>query len=145
LAFAVNDGLPIPPSLRNIVKESKCTDTTLVKWARQGVLLLNSILTVREDQPMSCAYIDWEIYTTNAIKYLLEHSSADSPLIVCLWGGSAKEKKSLISKYSDAAQVYILEASHPSPLSAHISFIGCGHFTKINEILESHGEPIINW
>lgn len=142
LAFAVNEGIPIPPSLKNIIKESKCSDTTLIKWAKQGVLLLNTTLTVKESKPMSCAKIGWEIYTDNAIKYLLEHSDSDNPLIFCLWGAHAQTKKSIISKYEG---VKILEASHPSPLSAHISFNGCGHFDKINEMLESKGLDVINW
>ena len=142
LAFAVNTGIPLPPSLKNIVKESGCTDTTLIKWAKQGVLMLNSTLTVKDSKPMSCEGIGWETYTNNAIKYLLEHAECDIPLIFCLWGKWAQAKKSLIHDYKD---IIILEASHPSPLSAHISFIGCGHFTKINEILEKAGEPIIIW
>jgi uracil-DNA glycosylase len=142
LAFAVNEGIPLPPSLKNVIKESKCTDTTLVKWAKQGVLLLNTTLTVQESKPMSCAKIGWETYTDNAIKYLLEHSDSENPLIFCLWGAHAQTKKPLISKYDG---VKILEASHPSPLSAHISFNGCGHFDTINEILESKGQPIIKW
>jgi uracil-DNA glycosylase len=142
LAFAVNEGIPIPPSLKNIIKESKCTDTTLVKWAKQGVLLLNTTLTVKESKPMSCAGIGWETYTDNAIKYLLENSDSENPLIFCLWGAHAQAKKKIISKYEG---VYVLEASHPSPLSAHISFNGCGHFSKINEILQSKGLPIIEW
>jgi uracil-DNA glycosylase len=141
LAFAVNQGVGIPPSLRNIIKESKCSDTTLVKWAKQGVLLLNTTLMVQESEPMSCAKIGWETYTDNAIQYLLEYSDKD-PLIFCLWGTHAQSKKLLISKYEG---VKILESSHPSPLSAHISFNGCGHFSKINEILQSKGLPIIEW
>lgn len=142
LAFAVNEDIPIPPSLKNIVKESKCTDTTLVKWGKQGVLLLNTTLTVRESKPMSCAGIGWETYTDNAIKYLLENADSENPLIFCLWGAHAQAKKKIISSYEG---VHVLEASHPSPLSAHISFNGCGHFDKINEILESKNQPIINW
>lgn len=142
LAFAVNDGVAIPPSLRNIIKESNCTDTTLVKWAKQGVLLLNTTLTVKESKPLSCSKIGWETYTDNAIKYLLEKSDTTDPLIFCLWGNESMKKKSMISKYKN---IQILEASHPSPLSAHISFNGCGHFNKINEILESRGQPIIKW
>jgi len=142
LAFAVNQGIPNPPSLKNIIKESKCTDTTLVKWAKQGVLLLNTTLMVQESKPMSCKGIGWETYTDNAIKYLLEHSDLENPLIFVLWGSHAQSKKSIISKYKG---VEIMEASHPSPLSAHISFNGCGHFQKINQIFESKGQPIIIW
>ena len=142
LAFAVNEGIAAPPSLKNIIKESKCTDQTLVKWAKQGVLLLNTTLTVRESKPMSCSSIGWETYTDNAIRYLLENSDSESPLIFCLWGAHAQAKKSIIKEYEG---VKILEASHPSPLSAHISFNGCGHFDTINKILESKGQPVIIW
>jgi uracil-DNA glycosylase len=85
LAFAVNKKVQIPLSLKNIIKESNCKDTTLLKWAKQGVLLLNTILTVRESKPMSCTNIGWETYTDNAIKYLLEKSDPINPLIFCLW------------------------------------------------------------
>jgi len=142
LAFAVNDGIKIPPSLKNVIRESECTDSTLVKWAQQGVLLLNTTLTVIESKPMSCSGIGWETYTDNAIKYLLENSECGNPLIFCLWGAHSQAKKKLINGYED---ITILEASHPSPLSAHISFNGCGHFKKINEILENLGQPIIMW
>ncbi len=145
LAFAVNKDIPIPPSLKNIVKESKCTDTTLVKWAKQGVLLLNTTLMVKEGKPMSCTGLGWETYTDNAIKYLLDHSDSENPLIVCLWGNESMKKRDIIKNYSGTI---ILESSHPSPLSANKTsnpFIGCNHFTKINEILESKGQSTINW
>lgn len=145
LAFAVNEGVTAPPSLKNIIKESKCTDQTLVKWAKQGVLLLNTTLTVRESKPMSCAGIGWETYTDNAIKYLLENSDSEVPLIFCLWGNWAISKKELLKDYDG---IVILESSHPSPLSANKTsnpFIGCGHFDKINEILESKDQPTIKW
>jgi uracil-DNA glycosylase len=144
LAFAVNDS-KLPPSLKNIVKESGCTDTTLLKWAKQGVLLLNTILTVKESKPLSCSGIGWETYTDNAIKYLLDNTESGELLIFCLWGNFARSKKSMICGYSD---VIILESSNPSPLSAHSTdkpFIGCDHFNKINDILESKGYPIIIW
>jgi len=142
LAFAVNEGVKIPPSLRNIIKESGCTDTTLVKWAQQGVLLLNTTLTVMESKPMSCADMGWETFTDNAIKYLLENSDCESPLVFVLWGSHAQAKKKLTEGYEG---VTVLEASHPSPLSANISFNGCDHFKKINEILEKAKQPIIMW
>lgn len=147
LAFAVNEGVPIPPSLRNIIKESKCTDTTLVKWAKQGVLLLNTTLTVMESKPMSCSGFGWETYTDNAIKYLLECSEKET-IIFCLWGNWAISKKKIIERYKFGDNVIILESSHPSPLSANKTekpFIGCDHFNKINEILKSKGESIIEW
>ncbi len=145
LAFAVNQGVPIPPSLKNIIKESKCSDTTLVKWAKQGVLLLNTTLMVKESKPMSCTKIGWEMYTDNAIKYLLEHSDFENPLIFLLWGNESMKKKDIIKNYDETI---ILQSSHPSPLSANSTnnpFIGCNHFNKINEILESKGKQIIEW
>jgi len=147
LAFAVNKSVPIPPSLKNIIKESNCSDTTLVKWAKQGVLLLNTILTVEQTRPMSCAGIGWETYTDNAIKYLLDNSDCEKPLIFCLWGNWAISKKPLIESM-EFSNVFILESSHPSPLSANKTdkpFIRSGHFMKINEILESKGLPNIIW
>lgn len=141
LAFAVNNGIPLPPSLKNVVKESKCTDTTLVSWAKQGVLLLNTTLTVKDSKPLSCSKIGWETYTDNALKYLINNQKPDTCLIFCLWGKWAISKKSLIKN----PDIFILEASHPSPLSAHISFIGCGHFDKINEVLVSKGQEPIVW
>jgi len=114
LAFAVNKDVPIPPSLKNIIKESKCTDTTLIKWAKQGVLLLNTTLTVKESKPLSCANFGWEIYTDNAIKYLLDNSESDT--LFCLWGNESMKKKDIIKNYDS---VIILESSHPSPLSAN--------------------------
>ncbi len=143
LAFAVNEGISLPPSLKNIVKESGCTDTTLVKWAKQGVLLLNTTLTVQESKPLSCSWIGWEKYTDNAVKYLLDNSK--NPLIFCLWGKESMKKKYIINKYENAV---ILESSHPSPLSANKTdnpFLGCGHFDKINEILESKDQKTIEW
>ncbi len=143
LAFAVNEGVSIPPSLRNIVKESGCTDTTLIKWAKQGVLLLNAYLTVKDSKPMSCNNIGWETYTDNAIHYLLENTQY--PLIFCLWGNFARSKKKIICEYDD---IIVLESTHPSPLSANNPsqpFIGCGHFVKINKILEERGEEVIEW
>ena len=138
LAFAVNSEIKPPPSLKNIITESGCTDHTLLSWARQGVLLLNTTLTVMEGKPMSCAGIGWETYTDNALKYLLENT--DNELIFCLWGRHAQAKKKLISSYDG---ITILEASHPSPLSAYKTeeaFMGCGHFKKINELIK--GEKI---
>jgi len=144
LAFAINDGNRIPPSLKNIIKESCCTDTTRVKWARQGVLLLNTTLTVKESKPQSCSGVGWETYTDNAIKYLLDRSNSDNPIIFCLWGNSAMAKESIIREFD----VTVLTSSHPSPLSCGSTsqpFNGCDHFAKINEVLESKGQPIIIW
>lgn len=140
LAFAVKDGIPTPPSLQNIFKEIKSSygevpnSTTLEGWAEQGVLLLNTALTVREGAPNSHKDRGWEIFTNKIIEIL---GSRESPTVFILWGASARNKKILISNKNHL----ILEAPHPSPLSAHRGFLGCGHFTKANEFLKDK----INW
>lgn len=144
LAFSVNLGIKIPPSLLNIYKELRDemglfvpNNGYLVPWAKQGVLLLNTALTVRAHQANSHKGRGWEIFTDNIIKYLSEKKS---PVIFLLWGSNARSKKSLIGKTH-----YILEAPHPSPLSAHRGFFGCNHFKIANEILEKLGSEKINW
>lgn len=137
LAFAVNENQEEPPSLKNITKESGCTDKTLMKWANQGVFLLNTYLCVIDSQPMSCSSIGWETYTNNAVEYLVKNTKNE--LIFCLWGAHAQSKKEIINGHKGSKKVHILESSHPSPLSAYKTtkpFIGCGHFEKINEILD---------
>lgn len=140
LAFAVNEGVATPPSLKNIFKEIKANygetpnSTTLEGWAEQGVLLLNTVLTVRENSPNSHKDKGWEIFTDKIIQTLGER---ESPLVFMLWGSSARSKKPLIkNKYH-----LILEAPHPSPLSAHRGFLGCKHFIEANNFLKEK----INW
>lgn len=145
LAFSVQKGVKTPPSLLNIYKELKDeygyeipNNGFLEKWADQGVLLLNTALTVRAHQANSHKDKGWEIFTDSIIKYL---NNRQDPVIFILWGANARSKKKLI----DLKKHYVLEAPHPSPLSAHRGFFGCGHFKKSNEILKSLGKEEIDW
>lgn len=145
MAFSVKKGVPCPPSLVNIYKEIQ-SDTgayipkngCLIPWAEQGVLLLNTILTVRENSPLSHKGRGWETFTDRVITLL---NDREKPIIFVLWGRPAREKKSLITN----PRHFILEAPHPSPLSAHYGFFGCKHFSKTNAILERLGETPIDW
>ena len=145
LAFSVKPGVQTPPSLQNMYKELKdeldCfipNNGYLVKWADQGVLLINTVLTVRAHNANSHKGMGWEIFTDNIIKYL---SDREDPVIFLLWGANARSKKKIIDKNKHI----ILEAPHPSPLSAYRGFFGCGHFKKANEILEEMGKEKIDW
>ena len=145
LAFAVDEDAKIPASLRNIIKESKTTDRTLISWAKQGIFLLNTCLTVRESKPASHSGKGWETYTDNAIKYLLNNSDWEKPLIFCLWGRHAENKRSLIEGYDNVA---IISTSHPSPLSATKTsrpFLGSEQFQTINDLLRAGGEQPIRY
>lgn len=145
LCFSVKDGTPPPPSLKNIFKElyaemgiaePPCGELT--GWARQGVLLLNTTLTVREAQPQSHKGRGWETLTDRIISLINEK---DSPVVFMLWGGNARSKKALIKNPIHL----VLECAHPSPLSAYNGFFGCGHFKKANEFLEGAGLLPIDW
>ena len=145
LSFSVPRGTDLPPSLVNIYKEinaelgvpiSKCGDLT--SWARQGVLLLNTVLTVREHQANSHKGKGWEVFTDSIIKKI---SDKREGVVFLLWGANARSKKSLI----DGTKHLILESVHPSPLSAYGGFFGCGHFKKTNEYLSSIGKEPIDW
>ena len=144
LAFSVNQNEPAPPSLRNIFKElfddtgTKRVNNDLTDWAKQGVLLLNSILTVEKGNALAHKNIGWEIFTDNIISYLNER---EDPVIFVLWGSYARSKKALITN----SQHYIIESNHPSPLSAYRGFFGSKPFTKINKILIKLGKEPINW
>ena len=145
LAFSVNKGIKIPPSLLNIYKELQndlgCyipNNGYLVSWAEQGVLLLNTVLTVREGEPNSHKNKGWEIFTDKVISKLNER---EDPIIFILWGNNAKEKLKLITNKNH----FILTAPHPSPLSASRGFFGCKHFSKVNEILRSLNKKEIDW
>lgn len=145
LAFSVNPGIKTPPSLLNMYKELKDelevyipNNGYLVPWAKQGVLLLNTALTVRAGEANSHSGMGWEIFTDNIIKHLNDRTE---PVIFVLWGNNARKKKDYIT----GRQHFILEAPHPSPLSASKGFFGCGHFKKINELLKKIGENEINW
>jgi uracil-DNA glycosylase len=144
LSFSVHNNVRKPPSLQNIFKElesdigvkRECSDLT--DWAKQGVLLLNSIMTVVQDQPLSHKNKGWEIYTDAIIKKLNER---EKPVIFLLWGSFARSKKELITN----PQHHIIESVHPSPLSANRGFFGSKPFSKINYYLEKDGISPINW
>ncbi len=145
LAFSVNEICAVPPSLRNIYKElARDLGTVIPKhgnlehWARQGVLLLNTVLTVEEGKPASHQGKGWEEITDKIIAAI---AAQHSPTVFMLWGAHAQEKKPMI----DSAKHLILEAPHPSPLSAHRGFLGCGHFGKANAFLKSEGLEGIDW
>jgi uracil-DNA glycosylase len=110
----------------------------LVPWAKQGVLMLNAVLTVREGQANSHKGIGWENFTDRVIELV---NMRERPVVFLLWGGNARSKKPLIDK----TKHLILECAHPSPLSAYNGFFGCGHFKKTNEYLLSHGKTPIDW
>ncbi|MBR5543057.1 MAG: uracil-DNA glycosylase [Oscillospiraceae bacterium] len=145
LAFSVRDGTALPPSLRNIYKEIHeetgngiPESGNLTRWAKQGVLLLNTCLTVREGEPNSHRNRGWEIFTDTVISRLNDRAA---PLVFLLWGRNAKEKQSLITNPHHT----VLSAAHPSPLSAHSGFFGCGHFNAANRALVLAGEMPIIW
>ncbi len=145
LCFSVPDGVPFPPSLKNIFKELHNDlgipvpfSGNLTKWARQGVFLLNATLTVRQHQAGSHQGKGWEIFTDEVIKTI---SDLRSGVVFLLWGSYAQKKEPLI----DTSKHYVLKAPHPSPLSANRGFFGCKHFSKTNEILTKNGLPPIDW
>lgn len=145
LAFSVNYGIKIPPSLQNIYKELNQEVGTyipnngyLLSWTKQGILLLNTSLTVRAGEANSHSKIGWEIFTDNIIKILNEK---EKPIIFVLWGNNARSKKKFITN----KRHFIIEGVHPSPLSASRGFFGCNHFIEINNILKRLGEQEINW
>ena len=145
LAFSVPKGVALPPSLVNIFKEIRsetgCDEIIsgdLTPWARQGVLLLNTVLTVRAHAANSHKGKGWEEFTDGVIKKISERKSG---VVFLLWGGNARAKKPLI----DGGKHLILECAHPSPLSAYNGFFGCGHFVKTNEYLIKNGKTPIDW
>lgn len=145
MAFSVNPGIQTPPSLQNIYKELQESlgcfipdNGYLMHWAQQGVLLLNTVLTVRAGTPQSHQNQGWEQLTDRIIQLLNEK---DETVIFLLWGTPAKKKQSLITNPKHV----VLTAVHPSPLSAYRGFFGCGHFKKVNEILENQGRASIDW
>ncbi len=145
LSFSVPDSVSIPPSLKNIYKELKSdigkeipNHGNLEDWAKQGVLLLNSSLTVEEQKPGSHLGLGWEIFTDSVIKTI---SDEKTHVVFLLWGNFARSKRTLI----DETKHLILEAPHPSPFSAHTGFFGCRHFSKTNEYLEKNDLTPIVW
>ena len=144
LCFSVKPGVETPKSLINIFKEIeddvgiKNTSPYLVPWAEEGVLLLNTVLSVRKGEPQSHTNKGWEVLTDSIIKKL---NDRDKPIVFLLWGAPARKKKALI----DTNKHLVLECAHPSPLSAYNGFFGCKHFSKTNAFLEKNGMKPINW
>lgn len=146
LAFSTPSNIKNPPSMVNILKEinddlgkkSICEDGDLTSWAKQGVMLLNTILTVEEGKAKSHHNLGWEIFTDNIIKYISDNKEN---VIFILWGTPAIAKTKLINK----SKHHILTAPHPSPLSSYRGFFGCKHFSKTNEILTNLKKEPINW
>lgn len=145
LCFSVAEGVPHPPSLQNIFKEVAADIGTpipasgnLDRWAEQGVLLLNAVLTVREHEAASHAGRGWEQFTDAVVRKIAERKQG---VVYLLWGSYAQRKGAI----ADPTQNCILKAVHPSPLSAYRGFLGCKHFSKANEYLLSTGQTPINW
>ena len=145
LCFSVKDGVEPPPSLVNIFKELKDDlgyeppkSGNLTKWAKEGVLLMNTSLTVRAHMANSHSKCGWSWFTDNVIRLISEKKEH---VVFILWGGNARSKKPLI----DQTKHLILECAHPSPLSAYNGFFGCRHFSKTNEYLTAHNLPPIDW
>lgn len=150
IAFSVNEGIKIPPSLRNMYKEL-CLEYSedinkfyepktgnLTSWVEQGVFMLNTALTVREAEANSHSKKGWEVFTDAVLKKINEKTE---PVVFILWGNNAKLKKALITN----PKHLILEGVHPSPLSASRGFFGCNHFKKTNDFLKDNGLEVINW
>ncbi|MEI2267129.1 uracil-DNA glycosylase [Erwinia sp. CGal63] len=146
LAFSVLPGVAVPPSLVNMYKELEAdiagfkrpNHGFLESWARQGVLLLNTVLTVEAGKAHSHASFGWETFTDRVIAAINENREN---VVFLLWGSHAQKKGSII----DRERHHVLKAPHPSPLSAHRGFFGCGHFSKTNEWLEQHDEKPVDW
>lgn len=145
LSFSVTQGTPMPPSLKNIYKELKSdlgvdngSKTDLTPWAKEGVLLLNATLTVRDGQANSHVKCGWAEFTDEVIKRL---SDRQTPMVFILWGANARQKKALI----DLSRHFVVESAHPSPLSANSGFFGSKPFSKTNEFLRRVGQTPIDW
>lgn len=145
LCFSVQKGVQKPPSLKNMFKELESdlgivapSHGCLTDWAKQGILLLNTVLTVREGEPNSHKNLGWTIFTDRIIELL---NDREDPVIFVLWGRNAIDKLPLITN----SRHYVLTTAHPSPLSASRGFLGCKHYSKINEILCSMGKQPIDW
>ncbi len=145
LCFSVPPGVPVPPSLLNIYKELEASTGfvrpdhgCLLPWARQGVLLLNSVLTVEDGKPGSHQGKGWEGFTDHVVDVLNREREG---LVFLLWGSYAQKKGAVI----DPRRHRLLKAPHPSPLSAHRGFLGCGHFSAANHYLTCNGQPGIDW
>jgi uracil-DNA glycosylase len=145
MCFSVNPGVQKPPSLQNIFKELQndlgCyipDNGYLMPWAKQGVFLLNTVMTVEDSRPRSHAGKGWEIFTDHTIQKINETCG---PTVFLLWGRDARNKASMI----DRSKHLVLEAAHPSPLSAYNGFFGCRHFSRANAFLNEKGRGMIDW
>ncbi len=145
LAFAVSDGVKLPPSLKNIYKElyndlgiTPASVGNLECWSKEGVLLLNAVLTVEKDKPASHKALGWENFTDAIIRSL---NDKDTPVVFILWGNFARSKKSLITN----PKHYVIESTHPSPFSANYGFFGSKPFSKTNEFLKKNHLKEIDW
>ena len=145
LCFSVNPGVPLPPSLQNIFTEIESDlgrpvsrDGNLERWARQGVLLLNAVLTVRANQAASHQGHGWERFTDAVVETVAQEKSG---IVYLLWGSYAQRKGAIVDRNRNC----VLETAHPSPLSAHRGFFGCRHFSKANDYLSSIGKTPIEW
>ena len=150
LSFSVPDGCKAPPSLRNIFKEldtefgpGSAAHTDLTPWARQGVLLLNTVLTVEQGAANAHAGHGWETFTRAALDYAAAQGTG--PLAAVLWGKPAQKYAPVFAAVQDRRPVLVLESAHPSPLSAYRGFFGSAPFGKINAFLQQHGEAAIDW
>ena len=145
LSFSVSNDVLKPPSLQNIFKELESDlgipfpkHNSLIPWAREGVLLLNAVLTVEEHKPASHSKIGWEMFTDHVIEVL---NKREKPIVFILWGAFARSKKSLITNTNH----YIIESAHPSPFSARNGFFGSKPFSKTNDFLKKHNIKEIDW
>ena len=150
LSFSVPDGCKAPPSLRNIFKEleaelgpSCAAHTDLTLWARQGVLLLNTVLTVEQGAANAHAGRGWETFTRAALEYAAAHGTA--PLAAVLWGKPAQKYAPIFNRAAAHRPVLVLESAHPSPLSAYRGFFGSAPFGKVNAFLKNNGAAEIDW
>mgnify|MGYP002555436186 FL=1 len=149
LSFSVPDACKAPPSLRNIFKELENETGTqrahndLTPWAQQGVLLLNTVLTVEQGRAFAHAKQGWETFTKAALEYAVQQSNA--PLAAVLWGKPAQKYAPVFAAVQDRRPVLVLQSAHPSPLSAYRGFFGSAPFGKINAFLQQHGEAAIDW
>lgn len=149
LCFSVRPGVRVPPSLINIYKElqgdlgiAPARHGYLDHWARQGVLLLNNVLTVRQGEAASHKGQGWEQFTDAVVRVVAESTR---PVVFMLWGSHAQRKAGFVTSVEQGGRHLVLKAPHPSPLSAHTGFLGCRHFSKANAFLESTGQSPIDW
>lgn len=149
LCFSVRPGTRTPPSLKNVYKEMQADlgiapapHGFLEHWAKQGVLLLNTVLTVETGLAASHRGKGWEKFTDHVIRQV---NAGPEPIVFMLWGNHAQKKAALIDDIAAGGRHLVLNAAHPSPLSAHNGFFGCRHFSRANAFLEAHGRPPIDW